>query len=317
MPKGKGYEEWELEGMADTIYQASLLEIKMKKDKTLSWMRIEKRSAEGLFLGDSSAREYELEEEAVLSIDKVRSATSRGVNRGFFQICVVLGNGLPNWSESAPYVRAMRERAGIPVTVRDVAEYNRVRALVQAMLRVPRSKNFAVCLYIGDLPALSFPADLKNRIVTTASLLLKDEAKFEQLATASGQLVLIRDVISNFLTSGMAPGDSRPVIQPPDPRIKELARLWFERGRAVHPNARTGAESRIQKIFSIAKKKGYVDRTRDKIGDRASWDELLDFLVKTGMLMGDLTGNGSGTKHYRLVLREFPNSISGVHSPTS
>ena len=35
MPKGKGYDEWELEGMADTIYQASLLEIKMKKDKTL------------------------------------------------------------------------------------------------------------------------------------------------------------------------------------------------------------------------------------------------------------------------------------------
>lgn len=35
MPKGKGYEEWEFESMADTIYQASLLEIKMKKDKTL------------------------------------------------------------------------------------------------------------------------------------------------------------------------------------------------------------------------------------------------------------------------------------------
>ena len=35
MPKGKGYEDWELDGMANTIYEAELTKIRMKKNKPL------------------------------------------------------------------------------------------------------------------------------------------------------------------------------------------------------------------------------------------------------------------------------------------
>ncbi len=225
---------------------------------------------------------------ALITIDKLRSSSSRGINRTEYSLCTVDGNGISNWSNRAPlFMEARKIQPSIAMDA--LIQYEQTRTVVQALMRAPRSASPTVCFYSGNLHAMAFPKFLRNRILTTPSLvsLYLAEANVPK-STSKFQIKIdaIVHTMVKFLKNEPLKIVARTLL-PVDPISSE----W--------PGRRGTYEKRMEHIKQKLDEKGYVDRTADKMGERPQWNAFLDWLVEEGFFE---TKNSEGKQ--KLILKK-------------
>lgn len=243
--------------------------------------RIENHCRLNCEVDDKNMREKQ-EEEALnhLVIDKLRSPSSRGVNRAFFNICVVYGNGYPDWS-SYYLLHWFLNNSGQKMEMEDLILYNRDRAVVQALLRAPRDEFPTVCLYIGDMTVESFPEDIRHRVITINQLCRATPGYGSSL---ENQL----KVISNFIT-GFLSGDKDSFLNPVKEKTIEedstfseqeeyLVNLWVEQSKKTNANITRYTKQRIKHVKAITENKGVLKLKKDAIGRYPTWKSFINFL---------------------------------------
>ncbi|MBC8228804.1 hypothetical protein H8E77_04555, partial [bacterium] len=93
-----------------------------------------------------------------LFIDKLRSPMARASDREQFDVLTVHRNGYPNWYDMMPLVSAVKQFVNPDVDLEAFIEYNRQRAVFQALLRNPRNEQRHVSIYLsGDLHYTAYP----------------------------------------------------------------------------------------------------------------------------------------------------------------
>jgi hypothetical protein len=238
-------------------------------------------------------------------IDKLRSAESRAVNRSYFDLIVVHGNGYPNFHHLLPFTIAIRQSVNGDRNLDDLIHYNRQRAVIQALLRNPRDENLKVGIYLsGDMSHLDYPKDLLGRVVTTNSLLaqLKERHPDQFINNRQMQIDLLSRVASGFL-EGEIDRDISAVIS--DFKFKDsnnhtetidLSVLtpvqqhifygWLELQGDSANNHRTQRSTidRIKHVHQCIEDKGHLDKKSDRKGKRPDWDKWILFLMDKGYL---------------------------------
>jgi len=203
---------------------------------------------------------------AVITIDKLRSSTSRAVNRNCFDICVVLGNGIANWDDRIMLYQQAK-KFDQTLSLEDFVQYEQERAVIQALMRAPRSSKPTVCLYIGNLHSHAFPKFMQNRIVTTQEIC----RMYDVGEDLKSQFDAIVRIIQQFRLG------EKIVIPKYKKKVEDsIIRQWDGRSDAV--------KGRLEHIEYCLAQKGYVDRVKDKKGERAEWCSFLDWLVETAYL---------------------------------
>ncbi len=250
--------------------------------KMRSTFRIENRKKDYVELDLDSAREADSGcRSALLSIDKVRSAWSRGLNRRHFNVCTVIGNGIANWDNQITLFLEARKKYP-NLTIWDLISYEQTRALVQALMRAPRDAELTVCLYAGNLHPLAFPSFLQNQIVTTQELIRAFEKDVPNAVNRANSLEYQLAALSHGITTFLR-GDQIEIPPPPQPdSLNPLLVGWHGRSDA--------AESRLSHVDSCIGERGYIDRTEDRRGERPSWNSFLNWLVSKKYLRPERRG---------------------------
>jgi hypothetical protein len=247
-----------------------------------------------------------------LFIDKLRSSTARAVNRAEFDVSVVHGNGYFDWYDYLPFVHAIKQTVNLDADLDTHIEYNRQRAVLQALLRTPRDERRTVCLYLsGDMSHLDYPEDLKGRVVTTNRLLkaLKEKYPNTFICNRENQIELLARVIAGFIDGTVTREDVSAAIADFDfsgkyaggkhEARKEtvdlsglsgvhryLVELWVEvhKDSSDHAKVIKTAIERLKHVDQCIDEKGYVDKTQDVKGTNQDWKTWIDFLVDKGYL---------------------------------
>lgn len=215
---------------------------------------------------------------ALVEVDKLRSSTSRGVNRDEFSLCCVVGNGVARWDDRVTlYLEAREEFPHL--TLSDLIRDEQERAVVQALMRAPRSAKKTVCFYAGNLHPPAFPSFMQNRIVATRDLLRGQEVpKFERSEDrVRWQVSIIAKAVADFLN-----GQEVVINAPTKVAVDPLRKTWCRRSDAYD-----GFRTHIEKCL---KEKGYVDQVKDKIGERNAWKESLAWAVEQKLIKPDKQG---------------------------
>lgn len=204
-------------------------------------------------------------------IDKLRSSTSRGVNRDQFDVCAVFGNGIANWTDRVTLSLEV-QKINSQISLQDLVQYEQIRAVVQALMRAPRSGKRTVCFYVGNLHRQAFPKYMRERILTTQDLLrsfnLPEPCKVET------QLKAISTAMKTFLK-----GESiflRPEKQPP---------IWEQ-----FDGRQDATKERIEHVEKCIEDKGFVDLVKDKKGERPHWRSFIEWLEAEGFLKKEKRG---------------------------
>jgi len=161
-----------------------------------------------------------------LFFDKIRSSTSRAVDREQFSVLVVHGNGYPDWYDMLPLVNAIREYVNPEADLERAIEYNRQRAVFQALLRNQRNEHRHVSIYLsGDMHYTDYPDYLRNRVIETNALVRKlkemypddfrsnRQVQIEMLARVV--IAFLKEKLNNidaFLTAEVTDPDNPPEI---------------------------------------------------------------------------------------------------------
>jgi len=215
-----------------------------------------------------------------LSIDKLRSSTSRAVNRAGFKLCTVFGNGVANWTDRILLFLEARKLQP-DLTLGDFIAYEQKRAVTQALMRAPRDAQPTVCLYVGNLHAMAFPSFLINRIVTTDELVniyRRDvEAPNSKSEALEYQLRALTHGIALFLKNGTI----------------AIQRSRVEAGESIlnkWGGRRSVGEKRLRHIDRCIEAKGFVDRVADRKGNRPEWTAFLDWAVTVNYIRPEQRG---------------------------
>jgi len=257
-----------------------------------------------------------------LFFDKVRSSTSRAVDREEFHLLTVHGNCYPDWYDMMPLVSAIRECVNPQVDLERVIEYNRQRAVFQTLLRNQRNEQRHVSIYLsGDMHYTDYPDYLRNRVLETNALMrkLKEMYPDDFLSNRQVQIEMIARVVVAFLEGSLSDIDAllRAEVTAPDNPPEILAAVFggFEfvgdygkgetarkvvvdlsnipdderyliesfvdehRGNTDHARAYQTAIERLEHIKECVADKGYVDRVKDKKGERTAWQKWVEHLV--------------------------------------
>ena len=149
-----------------------------------------------------SAEERKTRSDNWLFINKLRSPTSRAVDREQFDVLVVHRNGYPNWYDMMPLVSAVKQFVNPDIDLEAFIEYNRQRAVFQTLLRNPRNEQRHVSIYLsGDLHYTAYPDYLRNRVIPTEILMDKLKAEYPDkfLSNRETQIELLARVAAGFL----------------------------------------------------------------------------------------------------------------------
>jgi hypothetical protein len=247
-----------------------------------------------------------------LFIDKLRSPTARASDREQFDVLTVHRNGYPNWYDMMPLVSAIKQYVSPDVDLEAFIEYNRQRAVFQALLRNPRNEQRHVSIYLsGDLHYTAYPDYLRNRVIPTEILMdkLKVEYPDKFLSNREVQIELLARVAAGFLDGTIDDiDDPTPVFR--DFEFKgdygkgESARkvevdmsFLTERQQHIisgyiekysedtdHARAYQTASERLNYVDTCIKENGYLDRTKNRKGKRGNWKQWIDYLLEVGYL---------------------------------
>ena len=166
-----------------------------------------------------------------LFFDKVRSSTSRAVDREQFHLLSVHGNCYADWYDMLPLVGAIREYVNEDVDLEKVIEYNRQRAVFQTLLRNHRNEHRHVSIYLsGDMHYTSYPNYLRRRVVESHALMRKLSEMYPEkfLSNIQVQMEMLARVIDAFLEKRLNDIDaflSAEVTDPDNP--PEILKVVF------------------------------------------------------------------------------------------
>jgi hypothetical protein len=198
-----------------------------------------------------------------------------------FSLCTVFGNGYSNWdSRITLLLEAQRLYPGL--TLDELIQDEQRRAVIQALMRAPRSGSKTVCLYKGNLHPRAFPSFMHHRIVTTSDLLgahlaLNPEVPPESVKEIKNQIPIMADAIAKFIL-----GEDLRVFVSKETVRDPLREAWPGRSDSFE-NKKTRIDERLDE-------NGFVDKVKDKIGDRDSWTSALEFFVDQGYLRPENRG---------------------------
>lgn len=251
--------------------QANSFFVDLMQSPIRSTFKLENQSKESYEHDFSLHQADEDQRTALITVDKLRSSTSRGINRTRYNLCVVQGNGVSNWSDRLTLFMEARKLEP-DIAMDDLIRYEQTRAVIQALMRAPRNTDPTVCLYAGNLHRMAFPKFLHNRILTTQDLIdlyLKDTSSSEDPKKLETQINVIAHAIAKFLM-----GDVFEIARKRVEVANPLALKWIGR--------RDAFENRMKHIEGKLAQKGFVDRVSDKMGERPQWNGFLDWLVEQG-----------------------------------
>jgi len=247
-----------------------------------------------------------------LFIDKLRSPTARASDREQFDVLTVHRNGYPNWYDMMPLVSAIKQYVNPDVDLEAFIEYNRQRAVFQALLRNPRNERRHVSIYLsGDLHYTAYPDYLRNRVIPTEILMdiLKAEYPDKFLSNRDVQIEILARVAGGFIDGaiddidGPTPvfrdfefkgnygkGESARKVEvdlsniPNDEKYLIESFVDEQRKGTDHAEAYKWAIERLEHVKKCLKNKGYVDKDKDKKGKRPDWKRWIKHLVQKGFL---------------------------------
>jgi hypothetical protein len=311
--------------------QGNVLFNGLSKDQQNSHIWVQNECNERLVIPDWCSPEVTKEQFLNwLFIDKLRSSTARAVNRAEFDVSIVHGNGYFDWYDYLPFVHAIKQTVNPNADLDTHIEYNRQRAVLQALLRTPRDERRTVCLYLsGDMSHLDYPDDLKGRVVTTNRLLkaLREKYPSKFIGNRDNQIELLARVIASFIDGTVTRDDIAAAIEEFDfngsyvggkregrketvdlsglsKTHRYLVELWLEVHKELSDHARVikTAIDRLEHVDRCIKEKGYVDKTQDRKGTIPDWQNWINFLVEKEYLKPEKR-NSSGKKPKNVYIR--------------
>ena len=218
-----------------------------------------------------------------LTIDTLRSAGSRGVNLPHFDIVYQDGNGRPDFTLLGLRTIVINRSTRHTVSLAEIVDYDRDRAVCQALMRAPRDgAKKRLLIHVGDMNPDSFPPYMRNRIVDASDVY----AAYVEVDSPEGDLPEWQaQVLGRYLTdlrSGRAPslgkrnqGDDGCADAPLLDVIASLPGYTVERWN---------------KIVEVIDQHGYVNRGRDRVGSNNTWGEFLNALVAAEVLVLEASG---------------------------
>ena len=247
-----------------------------------------------------------------LFIDKLRSPTSRAVDREQFDLLTVHRNGYPDWYNMMPQVSAIKQFVNPDVDLEAFIEYNRQRAVFQTLLRNPRNDQRHVSIYIsGDLHYTTYPDYLRNRVIPTEILMDKLKAAYPDkfLSNRETQIELLARVAVGFLDGTISDiDDPTPVFsnfefkgdygKGMDARKVEVDLSYIhdddkyliesfvdeQRNNTDHAESYKWTIERLEHVKKCIAEKGYLDRVKDCKGRRPDWKKWIEHLVDKNFL---------------------------------
>jgi len=256
-----------------------------------------------------------------LFIDKLRSPTARASDREQFDVLTVHRNGYPNWYDMMPLVSAIKQYVNPNVDLEAFIEYNRQRAVFQALLRNPRNSKRHVSIYLsGDLHYTAYPDYLRNRVIPTEILMDKLKAEYPDkfLSNREVQIDLLARVAAGFLDGEIDDIDDLSACNAqagPTPvfgdfefkgdygkgesarKVEVDMSFLTERQQHIisgyiekysedtdHARAYQTASERLNYVDTCIKENGYLDRTKNRKGKRGNWKQWIDYLLEVGYL---------------------------------
>jgi hypothetical protein len=247
-----------------------------------------------------------------LFIDKLRSPTARASDREQFDVLTVHRNGYPNWYDMMPLVSAVKQFVNPDVDLEAFIEYNRQRAVFQALLRNPRNEQRHVSIYLsGDLHYTAYPDYLRNRVIPTEILMDKLKAEYPDkfLSNRETQIELLARVAAGFIEGTIDDiDDPTPVFTdfkfkgnygkgesvrkvevdlnniPNDEKYLIESFVDEHRNNTDHAEAYKWAIERLEHVKKCIANKGYVDKDKDKKGERPTWKKWIEHIVQKGFL---------------------------------
>ncbi|MBF0442311.1 MAG: hypothetical protein HQK54_10425 [Oligoflexales bacterium] len=251
----------------NTLKAGAFFRLSYNRKDLVERFRIELRHADYIQGDLASSGEVAIDDRsALLVVDKLRSPTARAVNRDSFNLCVVAGNGVADWSARIPLFLAAR-KLHEDLTLEDLIAYEQRRAVIQALMRAPRSAGKTVCLYCGNIHPMAFPPFLRNRIVTTQELVDLYRAEVEEVdgQNVKDQVVALAHGVVKFLNDGSL-NITRSTLEVDG----SILNRW--------PGRRSTAEKRLRHIDTCIARKGYVEKEWDRMGTRTDWNFFLVWL---------------------------------------
>jgi|GEM_PF-1882965 len=232
----------------------------------------ELRTKDGLSHDVSSSLEKPTMREALLCVDTLRSSTSRGVNRDIFSLCTVFGNGFANW-DSRITLLLEAKKLYPHLTLDDLIQDEQKRAVIQALMRAPRSGSKTVCFYKGNLHPAAFPSFMRHRIVTTSEILAShlEKQSLDSVDGINAQIPILADAIAKFIL-----GKELNIYASRDPVKDPLREAWLGR--------KDGFDNKKERIDQCIAEKGFVDLVGDKVGERGTWICAVEYFIQQGYL---------------------------------
>ena len=251
-----------------------------------------------------------------LFIDKLRSPTSRAVDREQFDVLTVHRNGYPDWYDMMPMVSAVKQFVNPDVDLETFIEYNRQRAVFQTLLRNPRNSKRHVSIYLsGDLHYTAYPDYLRNRVISTEILMDKLKTAYPDkfLSNRETQIELLARVAVGFLDGiindidaptsifenfefkgNYGKGESTRKVEIDLSEFPEeeqhIINGFIEKYSkdTDHARAYQTAIERLEHVKKYIADKGYVDIVKDKKGKRPDWKQWIEHLVSQKYLKEEI-----------------------------
>ncbi len=276
---------------------------------------------EPLFQSNASPEEKKhLERASRMFLDNYRSSRSRGKNLPDFHLSIADGNGRANFDHFFDYVAAINRSTGHKITMGELLDYNRSRAVCQAMLRTPRDDaRKHLILYNGDMPLFDVPAYLRNRVMLAEALYHEfldgpKKEKMEELIKrfspethdATQMLVLavyFDEMINGDTTSAPGASQTKSIAAEGEPDADVFSA--FREAALLIPMIPVDV---IDHIVSVLRDKSVVTHG-NRVGRKSDWLAALKALVESGLLL-------KSRKGYDTILM-LPDAVPGNQVPES
>jgi hypothetical protein len=257
---------------------------------------------EPLFQANASLEERKyLARESRMFIDNYRSTRSRGKNLPDFHLSIADGNGRANFDRFFDYVAAINRATGIGVAMGELLDYNRARAVSQAMLRTPRDdRHKHLIIYNGDMSMFDVPDYLRNRVVLAEDI-YRDyfegtrTKRFEELkerfnpdSHEAAQMVALAGYFDEMVNGPARPAPAAlPEVEPlTNPVPGADAFSAFRHGALLIPSVSVD----LIKHLETTLRGNNVITHEDRQGRKADWLAALKLLVEAGLLVKSKKG---------------------------
>jgi len=276
---------------------------------------------EPLFQSNASVEEkIHLDRVSRMFLDNYRSSRSRGKNLPDFHLSIADGNGRANFDHFFDYVAAINRSTGQKITMGELLDYNRCRAVCQAMLRTPRDDTRKhLILYNGDMALFDVPAYLRNRVLLAEALYHEfldgpKKEKLEELIKRFSpethdavQMLVLAAYFDEMINGDTTSAPSASPTESANANGKTDADVFsaFREAALLIPMM---SDDVIDHIVNILRDKSTFTHG-DRVGRKSDWLSALKSLVESGLLV-------KSKKSYDTIFM-LPDAAPGNQVPES